>query len=69
MLKLVQSGEDMGNSGSMRLYVTERNTEFTCVDDKALQSCVLNGIEDHLIEQEKKVILYSLKLVTLVFNQ
>lgn len=59
----------MGNSGSMRLYVTERSTEFTCVDDKALQSRVLNGIKDHLIEQEKMVILYSLKLVTLVFNQ
>lgn len=42
MLKLVPSGEDTRNSGSMRLYVTERVTEFTCVDDKALQSCELS---------------------------
>lgn len=42
MLKLARSLEDVRNSGSMRLYVIEGDRAFTCVEDKALQSCHLS---------------------------
>lgn len=42
MSKLARSWEDVRNSGSMRLYVIEGDRVFTCVEDKALQSCHLS---------------------------